>query len=344
MTSTVGVTIGRRSPPRVLLLPLTMRCNARCTMCTIWKADPVSFTPELLAKAFGDGVLGSGLEFLGLTGGEPTTLKHFDDLAALALDASPNLHEVSYNTNGFAPDVAKRSVERLLDRTERRGIRLRLYVSLDGVGTIHDAVRGVPGVFSRTVRTIARLKELSLSRNCDLSINSVVTCLNADVLEETLRFAQGLDVPINVSLAMHTDVCINSAESDVAFEIRPDQVPHLRKILTRLRVLGRIRRGSPLEMQYLDHLLTMLDGLPRTLPCPFAQSAGCLIDPWGDVYPCGVSRSLLMGNVKDRPFGDIWYDVETRSRVRSSLPAFCSQCESNCFVHAADDLEMKVHQ
>jgi MoaA/NifB/PqqE/SkfB family radical SAM enzyme len=341
MNSTTSVSIGRRRPPpRVLLLPMTMRCNARCAMCTIWRAEPVTFTPDLLARAFDDGVLGSGLEYLGLTGGEPTTIMQFDELAAFAIDQSPHLREVSYNTNGFIPARAERSVERLLDRTEPRDIRLRLYVSLDGVGEVHDEVRGIPGVFGRTVRTIERLQALSASRGCDLSINSVVTRQNADSVEATLRYAHELGVPINLSLAMNTDVCINSADSDVEFEIRPDQIPALRKVVARIRMLARLRSGEGLESQYYDHLLTMLDGLPRALPCPFAESAGCLIDPWGDVYPCGVSKSLHMGNVAERSFRDIWYDPETWRRLDDDLPTFCAQCESNCFVHAAEGAEV----
>jgi MoaA/NifB/PqqE/SkfB family radical SAM enzyme len=336
------VSIRARPQPRVLLLPMTMRCNAKCAMCTIWQAEPVGFTQDLLAKAFDGGVLGGKLEYLGLTGGEPTTLKRFDDLALYALDQCPNLREVSYNTNGFATVPAVRTVERLLAVTEPRGIRLRLYVSLDGVGEVHDTVRGIPGVFAKTVRTIQSLKELSENRGCDLSINSVVTRQNADSVNTTLRYAHEIDVPINFSLVMNTDVCINSADSEVEFEILPEQIPDLRKSLSRIRMLTRLKGAGSVEEQYYDHLLGMLDGIPRKLACPFAESAGCLIDPWGDVYPCGVSKELHMGNLNDRTFADIWYDESTWRRLDADMPGFCAQCESNCFVHAADDLGLQV--
>jgi MoaA/NifB/PqqE/SkfB family radical SAM enzyme len=329
-----------RPGPRVLLLPMTMRCNAKCAMCTIWRAEPVGTTVELLTKAFEGGVLGGDLEFLGLTGGEPTTLKRFDELAAFAIAQCPHLREVSYNTNGFATVGAVRSVERLLALTEPRDIRLRLYVSLDGVGEVHDTVRGIPGVFARTVRTIAALKELAAGRNCDVAINSVITRQNAGSVGETFRYAHEIDVPINFSLVMKTDVCINSADSDVEFEILPDQVPGLRKVLSRMSVLSRVKSSDSMEQRYFEHLIGMLDGKPRRLGCPFAEAAGCLIDPWGDVYPCGVSKSLHMGNLNQTSFPDIWYREATWEALGEKLPPFCSQCESNCFVHAAEKVQI----
>jgi MoaA/NifB/PqqE/SkfB family radical SAM enzyme len=311
-------------------------------MCTIWRAEPVGMTADLLARAFDGGVLGDELEYLGLTGGEPTTLKHFDELAAFAIAQCPHLGEVSYNTNGFATARAVRDVEHLLEVTEPRGIRLRLYVSLDGVGAVHDTVRGVAGVFERTVRTILELKEVAAGRNCDLSINSVITRQNADSVDATFRYAHEIDVPINFSLVMNTDVCINSADSEVAFEILPEQIPELRQVLARIRMLVRLAAPGSLEQQYYDHVLGMLDRRPRRLGCPFAEAAGCLIDPWGDVYPCGVSKSLHMGNLREQTFAEIWHDEGTWRRLDGALPAHCQQCESNCFVHAAEHVQLRT--
>ena len=114
-----------------------------------------------------------------------------------------------------------------------------------------------------------------------------------------------------------------------------DDIAGLRRILGRIRMLTRLAGPGSMEQAYYDHLIGMLDGQARTLGCPFAEAAGCLIDPWGDVYPCGVSKTLRMGNLTSRTFADIWYDDLTRHRIDGALPGFCRTCESNCFVHAA---------
>jgi MoaA/NifB/PqqE/SkfB family radical SAM enzyme len=133
---------------------------------------------------------------------------------------------------------------------------------------------------------------------------------------------------------MRTDVCIDSQASEVVYEIDPGQIPELRKFFSRLGILARTNGGS-LERDYYDHLLAMLAGQARRLPCPFSAEEGCLIHPTGDVYPCGMSKAMWMGNVQRTPFGEIWRNPSTWNRLRADLPQHCASCESNCFVHAA---------
>jgi radical SAM protein with 4Fe4S-binding SPASM domain len=326
------------SGPQVVLLPLTMRCNAKCAMCTIWRQEPTTMTLEFLQHAFDGDVLGGDTEYLGITGGEPTTIKNFSELAAFAIASCPKLREVSFNTNGFLTDRVERGVDSILEAIRGRGIRFNVYVSLDGVGDVHDRVRGCEGAFRRTSKTLERLKErLRDVAGTSLSINSVVCQANASSVEETFRYARQMELPINFSLVMRTDVCIDSASSDVEFEIRPDQVNDLRSQLARLRMLTRVQGAGHVERAYYDHLLRMLDGLPRNLPCPFSEARGCLIDPYGDVYPCGMSREMWMGNLHRSDFRDVWYDRNVWDRVSAILPNKCERCESNCFVHAGED-------
>jgi MoaA/NifB/PqqE/SkfB family radical SAM enzyme len=166
-----------------------------------------------------------------------------------------------------------------------------------------------------------------------LGINSVVCSLNADDVSETLSFARALSVPINFSLVMKTDVCIASSESDVPFEILPEQVPALQTFFRRLRLAAGVQAANATAKAYYSHVLDMLSRLPRRLPCPFGQGMGCLLDAYGDVYLCGASKTLKMGNVLETPLADLWHSEE-RTSAHSRLPAYCHDCESNCFVHA----------
>jgi MoaA/NifB/PqqE/SkfB family radical SAM enzyme len=334
-TWTSAVAIPQRGP-RVLLLPVTMRCNARCGMCTIWQQEPVGFSGEDTESLFADGVLGGDLEYLGLTGGEPTTHPAFNAVSSIAIRHAPRLREVTFNTNGFLTAKVLAAVDFLLECLAGRDIRLGVYISLDGVGEVHDRVRGIRDAFRRTEKTILKLKEAyGGSQQVHLALNSVVCRDNAEYVEPTFRFAHQLSLPIHFSLVMSTDVCIDSKASEIPYEIEPGQVPGLRRYFSRLRALARTR-GGVLENDYYDHLLTMLDGLPRQLGCPFAAGEGCLIHPTGDVYPCGMSKAMWMGNARYRSFGQIWRDPVIWGRLRADLPQHCAGCESNCFVHAAE--------
>ena len=137
---------------------------------------------------------------------------------------------------------------------------------------------------------------------------------------------------------MNTDTCINSKESDTEFEILPEQVPGLRRFFSKMKMISRINGDDSLQYLYYQHILKMLQSSPRDLMCPFAEGNGCLIDPLGNVYPCGMSEELYMGNVLETSFGDIWRDNDVRKRLDRSLRAFCSHCESNCFIHASESV------
>lgn len=308
-------------------------------MCTIWKQTSKSISVEFLSRAFEDGVLSKDLEYLGLTGGEPTLLDDLPEYTKFIIDKSPHLQEISLNTNGFLSARVIEMVKRLLNIAHKKKIKFIVYVSLDGTGEIHDAVRGMKGAFEKVEFTIKELKNiLQKEEMAELAINSVVTRMNADKVTETFKYAKSIDIPINFSLVMSTDTCINSKESDTEFEILSEQVPGLRRFFSKMKMISHINGDDSLEYLYYQHILNMLQSSPRDLMCPFAEGIGCLIDPSGDVYPCGISEKLHMGNVLETPFGDIWRNYDIRRRLNTRLPAFCSHCESNCFIHASESV------
>jgi radical SAM protein with 4Fe4S-binding SPASM domain len=71
----------------------------------------------------------------------------------------------------------------------------------------------------------------------------------------------------------------------------------------------------------------------QSLPCSAGHTA-CYVSPYGDFYPC-VQFPLTCGNVRQRPFLDIWRNSEQLKEVRSirlkDLTG-CSQCThvTNC--------------
>ncbi len=326
----------RKTGPKVLLLPVTTRCNAKCVMCTIWKQESKSISSEFLSKAFEDGVLVSDLEYLGVTGGEPTLLPDLPDIVDFIIGKSKCLKEVSFNTNGLLTDNVLKIVKSLISITKENGIKLSVYVSLDGSGEIHDRVRGINGFFEKTTATIKGIKEITENEETvELSLNSVVNALNADHVLDTFKFAKSIEVPINFSLVMRTTTCINSANSESDFEILPEQKSKLKKFFSKMKMISRVNGENSLEHNYYKHVIGMLNSEPRQLVCPFADGEGCLIDPFGNVYPCGVSSELLMGNLFEMPFEKIWFNDDFQNNLSKRLQKFCVDCESNCFIHAA---------
>ena len=96
----------RTVPPRQLVIDVTYRCNARCVMCNIWKAEK---KPELTLEQF-DQILSEplfgGIERLMVSGGEPTLREDLPQLIGVCINRMPSLDTLSLITNGLWPERA----------------------------------------------------------------------------------------------------------------------------------------------------------------------------------------------------------------------------------------------
>ncbi|NQU24494.1 MAG: radical SAM protein [Candidatus Nealsonbacteria bacterium] len=324
--------------PRVLLLAVTMRCDARCRMCSIWQTPQADMSCDLLRLALADGVLAGNLEYLGLTGGEPLLHPALGELVEILIDKCLRLKEISLTTNGLSSAQVQATVRGLLDMSEDNGPEIVVNVSLDGVDDVHNRVRGRPDAFFNATATLNALTQLRRTEpRLAVRLNTVVSSMNAESLYPLLRYAQEIEVPLNFSLVMDTDTYTNShgAYSEVA--LRPKQRDKLRRFFARLHLPAMYDRVGQLSRDYADHLRGMLAEETRRLPCPFRDGDGYLILPDGDVYVCGVAQKGWCGNLTRTPFSVLWGDAATRNQRKELLRPACARCPSNCHLHACYD-------
>jgi MoaA/NifB/PqqE/SkfB family radical SAM enzyme len=146
-------------------------CNARCNMCTCW-IEPRSRPSLADYQALLTKVLSWRPLSIRFTGGEPLL---FRALPSLIRQASEQLVRVSLITNGW-----------LLPRRmkELQGANLdELVVSLDGTESIHDEIRGRPGLFDRCKQGL----ELAMTAGFDIGINTVIQQSNIHCILELWR-------------------------------------------------------------------------------------------------------------------------------------------------------------
>jgi MoaA/NifB/PqqE/SkfB family radical SAM enzyme len=148
--------------PPDLIFFITSRCNATCGFCLFHdqvhdrerkKGELALDEIEEIAKHYGS------LTKLSLSGGEPF-LRH--DIAKIirAFDthARPAIFDIP--TNGFYVERIGRHVREMLEYTEEHQPVIELQLSIDGPREIHDAVRGVPGIFDKILETYWVLDEI----------------------------------------------------------------------------------------------------------------------------------------------------------------------------------------
>ena len=117
-------------------------------MCDIWKQKKGhEITPLELKKVLKDPLF-SEVRGVGMNGGEPTLRKDLPDLAYELCNGIPKLRQISLITNGLNPKMIKARVKELYSITKQAGVKLDIMLSLDGVGDVHDRVRGRPGNFN----------------------------------------------------------------------------------------------------------------------------------------------------------------------------------------------------
>ena len=164
-----------RRCPHTLSHLTTSRCNARCATC-LWRdatsGEADTETVAWLYRAAGR----AGLVQLVVWGGEPLLR---DDLGALLRVAKKSGLYVTLITNGWL--VRERW-------SELRGSVDVLILSVDEVGSRHDDMRGLPGLYGR-------MDEFALSLSGDrkaptLLINTVLSRQNVDVLPRVAAVAR----------------------------------------------------------------------------------------------------------------------------------------------------------
>ncbi len=133
-----------------MFLFVTSRCNSKCRTCFYHKelnsGNDLSFdeirTVSRTSPRF---------DKLWLSGGEPFMRDDLVDVIKLFYENN-GVTVINLPTNGTLTDRIEIGMARLL--AECPGLTVHLNFSLDGIGKIHDGIRGIPGNFKKTVKTM----------------------------------------------------------------------------------------------------------------------------------------------------------------------------------------------
>ena len=338
----------RWKAPRVLTFMMTYRCNLRCTMCWQWgeqglfhempKEHEIRQLDLETLRSVIDDVAGEGTGVF-IWGGEP--FLHRDLIPFLEHVKSRGLY-CSINTNGtYLPREAARLVEMGVDA---------IMVSVDGPREVHDRIRGMEGSFQKIadgVRAVREARNGNQSRP-EIIVNTTVSPGNQSVLMETLETveAMGADRMI-LSQLWFTTESIGKANEAYFREKFGAHATSWRGFVMDVSTLdaGLIgeqmrrmsaRKGS-LELRFLPDLHP---GQVREYYARPEESFGktrCFV-PWleseilpdGGVTPCSDRPDLIMGNVKNQRFLEIWnndlYRSFRRAMREDGLFPYCSRC------------------
>jgi MoaA/NifB/PqqE/SkfB family radical SAM enzyme len=262
----------RRARPRDAVVAVNGVCNARCRMCSIWGAQ---HAPLLDAAAID--ALPASLRDLNLSGGEPFLRDDMVDLGRAARRRLPRARIV-VSTNGFLTERILRAAA----AWQKERARIGIAVSLDGIGPMHDQVRGVPGSFRKALATLRGLRALGFRPR---KIAFTVTHDNPGHLWAVHRLATRLGAQFSCTLAQDSP---HYFQIDGQADHRPE-APLLEKQVERV-AKAELAAWSPkrwARAYYLSLLLETARNGRRPLPCRAGRDF--FYADWNaDVYPCNI--------------------------------------------------------
>ncbi len=270
----------RRARPVDAVVAVNGVCNARCQMCSIWHTQQAPVLDLSAIEA-----LPRSLRDLNLSVGEPFLRDDLVDLARAARRRLPRARIV-VSTNGFLTERILRTAA--VWQQER--LRIGIAVSVDGIGSMHDRVRGVRGAFRKIVATLRGFQALEYT---PIKLGFTVTAANSGHLLAVYRLARRFGADISCTLAQ---------DSPHYFQIegQSDHRGHAPDLAREIEPMARaeLSAWSPrrwARAYYLNLLLETARTGRRPLPCRAGRDS-FFLDWTGSVFPCNV-LPIRLGSV-----------------------------------------------
>ncbi len=305
----------------LLAINLTRRCNLACAHCyldatTLEQGDSDELTTEEVCLALDEVAARSDETMVVLTGGEPLLRQDLEQIVTHG--AEKGLSMVA-GTNGTL------LTEKRAEALKQAGL-LGAGISIDSLkADVHDAFRGQPGSWQRTMLGIENCKNAGL----DFQVHFTVTDSNVDELDDMIVFCREKgarvlsvfflictgrgDTLTDISAERYEAVIqhlINAQADNPDLIIRPRCAPHFKRIAHQLQPEAAMNRISGQEG----------DGCIAAIH--YAR-----INHQGNVTPCPYIEDSA-GSIRQQSFMSIWEDAPLFKQLREpELAGKCGICE-----------------
>jgi len=294
----------------VVVWNITRRCNLKCVHCYA-HAKNIPFDNELSfkeGKDLIDDLADFGVPVILFSGGEPLIRKDLPELAAYAVKRGMR---AVISTNGT---LITSQMARILKEIGLSYVG----ISLDGMEEINDRFRGVKGAFRSALKGIENCKKAGIKVGLRFTINKS----NTGEIPEIFKLLEEMDIP----RACFYHLVYAGRGSELVKEDLPHQetrkaVDLIMDLTKKLHDKGmlkevltvdnhadgpyiylRLVKENPKRAQEVLELLKMNEGNSSGI------GIGCI--SWdGKVHADQFWRHYSFGNVKNRPFSEIWADT-----------------------------------
>ncbi|MCF8028332.1 MAG: 12,18-didecarboxysiroheme deacetylase [Desulfobacteraceae bacterium] len=317
----------------VVVWNITQRCNLKCIHCYAHakarQQDNELTTNE--GKALIDDLAGMGVPVLLFSGGEPLMRKDMPELAQYAVEKGMR---AVISTNGTLIDAKTAGILKDIGLSY-------VGISLDGSRDINDRFRGVDGAFDQALEGIRNAKEAGIKVGLRFTINR----FNAEEIPALFDLLEEMDIP---RICFYHLVYAGRGSTLVNDDVSHEETRRLLDlIMDRTKDLH--DRGKPKEVLTVDNhadgpyvylrmlrenperAAEVLDLLQMNEGNNSGRGIGCI--SWdGEVHADQFWRHHSFGNVRQRPFSEIWTDtgadplLAKLKEKKNHVKGRCAQC------------------
>ena len=284
--------------------------------------------------------------FFNLSGGEPYLREDLPQIVRLACKyLKPRV--IHTPTNALMPariDKMTREIMEIIAEYDET-VPFTVKPSIDGVGEMHDEIRGVPGNFEKLLETIEILKKVEQDYpNFHLELGTVISNFNIDHLSEIEDFVHSLGVE-----SYRNEVAEQRTEFfNIGDPITPDAETYQRLIREFARKIEEniaskkslAKTTEAMRVVYYDIAGRILKEKRQVIPC-YAGVSNVHINYDGGVWPCCVlGYDKQMGNLRDYDydFQKLWHsdrakEVRRYIREKNCACPLANQGYSNLLLH-----------
>jgi len=313
---------------------ITNVCQSRCKTCFIWKL--YLERPELRLKELSMSEwtqifesLGKSLFWVTISGGEPYLRRDLVEICKTICEINkPRI--INIPTNGLLSERIEIWTSKILEACAANGTELVVNLSLDGIESFHDEIRGVEGNWDASMKTLLALKELKERHRClTVGIHTVISKYNFGTLPNIVEWLLDKLEPDHyiMEIAEERDELFNK-DSDItpnSKELRSSLLKAARFLELRSKgIRGLSKISLAFRLRYYELLPKILESTKQLVPC-MALFASCHISPYGDLWPCCIlGYESTVGNLADYnySFVKLWRSARAdniRKRIRRGI-------------------------
>jgi len=316
--------------PITLTYSVTAACQSKCKTCNIgleYHKNPKRKEKDLklveIEKIFK--TLGP-IYFFNISGGEPFLRKDLPDIVRLACRyLKPKI--IHTPTNAIPSKRIRDLTIEVLEIINQYDSKVPFTVkpSIDGVGEIHDEIRGVKGNFKQLEKTISYLKEVEKQYpNFHLELGTVISNFNIDHLSEIEDYVHSIGIQ-----SYRNEIAEQRTEFfNLEDPITPDAETYerlirefsakIRKNVGKKRELAKVTESF--RLVYYDLVVRILREQRQAIPC-YGGISNVHINFDGEVWPCcvlGYSQPMGFLREQDYDFQQVWHSDQA-NRVRKYI-------------------------